>query len=377
MKVHYTHLEEWKRNNPGKDWQKALLKLHYLELPSGMRRLWKEGDWNCHRSDFQLAELDRYNQRDYYSTAERKNHIVELIDKLAVPPRDKILSDRGRIQTTCIRNQGISRSLKVVSMSRYIHYTEIDKYRYKDDTSEEQEVWADILLPLVYDEMPVRLQREWLRVEWDTLIPIEQLTYLEERLGKDELLPEITQKKKGRRSKGSDPWKSKVRRKIKHNFTFIRYNLETGRLYRIDGKGMPVNQDCECVVNGYRYIWQEGRRYLSHRAAYFLKHKQDQLQEERECEAAGRQKPIFPEIIVPHRIIHLNGDTLDNRWVNLKVLGTGKRVKVQLRFDGELISLGYVDTIEARSKRIEHYRGLRSIGVDHEAAVKAAKDIVK
>ena len=97
MKVHYTHLEEWKRNNPGKDWQKALLKLHYLELPSGMRRLWKEGDWNCHRSDFQLAELDRYNQRDYYSTAERKNHIVELIDKLAVPPRDKILSDRGRI----------------------------------------------------------------------------------------------------------------------------------------------------------------------------------------------------------------------------------------------------------------------------------------
>lgn len=71
MRVHYTKLEEWKRNNPDKEWRKALLKIHYLELPSGMRCLWKEGDWNCHGSEFQLGELDRYNKRDYYSTCER------------------------------------------------------------------------------------------------------------------------------------------------------------------------------------------------------------------------------------------------------------------------------------------------------------------
>lgn len=197
---------------------------------------------------------------------------------------------------------------------------------------------------LDWEELPKQLKRVHSEEGWYDLSPKEQwlviADYWEKTVENRKL-----REKPGRRPKTKG---DKDKAKDVH-----RYNPDTGKIHRVGA----MDIDCEYIANNCRNVWISKRVPSHHLAVHLMTGKIDK----------------------GTRIIHLNGNRLDNRWVNLKVIPPPKhdRIYTRFRFEGELINLGYVDTLEARSKRIEHYRGLRSIGVDHEAAVKAAKDIVK
>ena len=198
---------------------------------------------------------------------------------------------------------------------------------------------------LDWEELPKQLKRVHSEEGWYDLSPKEQWLVIAD-YWEDHIENRKLREKPGRKPKTKGD-KDKAR-------GVYRYNPDTGRIYRTDAPDMIV----EYIDNKCWNVWI-GQRISSHRFAV---------------------ETMTGKIEKRDRIIHVNGDRFDNRWVNLKVIPPylkHDRIYTRFRFEGELINLGYVDTLEARSKRIEHYRGLRSIGVDHEAAVKAAKDIVK
>lgn len=198
---------------------------------------------------------------------------------------------------------------------------------------------------LGWEDLPSGVKRKNAAAYWEGLSPHRQFLELEV-YWEDHIETRKLREKPGRKPKTKED-KDKAK-------DVYKYNPDTGRIYRTDAPDMTV----EYIDNNCWNIWI-GKRISSHRFAV---------------------ETMTGKIEKRDRIIHINGDRFDNRWVNLKVIPPylkHDRIYTRFRFEGELINLGYVDTIEARSKRIEHYRGLRSIGVDHEAAVKAAKDIVK
>jgi len=135
---------------------------------------------------------------------------------------------------------------------------------------------------------------------------------------------------------------------------YLSYEPETGKFYWIASPNKKVKAGSEAgfETSGYWSIHIQGKRFLAHRLAFFL--------------MTGE---------LPKRgllVDHINGQTLDNRWCNLrlaspsencrnrrklvgKVLPKGvsrasTRFRANIRVAGKLRHLGYFDTEEEASE---------------------------
>lgn len=79
----------------------------------------------------------------------------------------------------------------------------------------------------------------------------------------------------------------------------LRYDPESGKLYRLDG-----SEAVGYIKDGYRVVSVAGKQYMAHRLAYAL------------------VKGKWPDIID-----HINRDRADNRWVNLREAGRSGNAK--------------------------------------------------
>lgn len=213
---------------------------------------------------------------------------------------------------------------------------------------------------LDWDDLPTGMKNKNSPSYWGGLTPYRQFieleVYWEDYIDKRRL-----REKPGRKPK-IDPREKKkiVAEKYKPIIEAFSYDPETGKIRRVGA----MDIDCEYIANGCMNIWHNGRRYPSHHIAVKLMRKT--------IDGGKIEKGT--------RIIHINGDRFDNRWVNLKIIPPylkHERIYTRFRHEGIIVNLGYVDTLEERAQRIEHYRGLRAIGVDHETAVRESKNGLK
>jgi len=192
-----------------------------------------------------------------------------------------------------------------------------------------------------HSDLPSGLRSEIPMSLWDKMREENQFDQISKYWDKTVNSKRLRQKP-GRKKK-EKPEKPKKADPDKENFVKLyRYDPELGTIRMKDAPDIP----CEHPSDGYLYIYHRTLKVLSHHLAWRL------------------MTGLWPA----ERIEHVNGDRADNRWSNLREKGESKEVKVKLRYKGDVVSLGYVHTVEQRVARIAHYRGLREIGIDHETA---------
>lgn len=206
---------------------------------------------------------------------------------------------------------------------------------------------------LDWDDLPTGVKSKNAASYWNGLTPYRQFieleVYWEDFVDKRRL-----REKPGRKHK-IDPDEEFVAEKDKSIIEAYQYNPETGRIHRTGA--MDIN--CEYIDNGCKNVWHSRTRVPSHHLAVRI---------------------MLGRIERGTRIIHVNGDRFDNRWSNLRAVTPEQRTRrqyVRIRYEGALINLGYVYSEEERAQRVEHYKGLRAIGIDHETAVRESKNGLK